>query len=92
MSIVPTWPGKAEAEANDYTLHSYAADRSSATYIKIGQEAVLNLTCNTKHGYEEFRLTRIIGVVECAVGPFQMPNKNFPMFEQQLLALLRLQP
>lgn len=78
-------PGTEFAKDRSYKLHSHGGNRKSATYIKyMSENCIIYLTCNDGGTGE---LTRIIGLITCTTGEISIPNKNFDIFERQLINL-----
>lgn len=78
--------GETFAKENGYALHSYSGTRnnmSKANYMK--DDLCLTVLTNG-----EGELTKILGMVQCKIGPFSIPNKNFRMFERQLNNIVQL--
>ena len=78
--------GETFAKENGYVLHSYSGTRNNmgrANYMK-GE------LCLTVLPNGEAELTQILGLVQCKIGPFSIPNKNFKMFEKQLFNVIQL--
>jgi hypothetical protein len=82
-------PGAEFAKEHGYTLQTRAADYSSATYIKAMPFLcvdVIYLTVFQSDNDTFATLQRIIGMIDCKIGPFSMPG-NFSLFEKQISML-----
>ena len=75
------FPGEGEAKKLGYSLYSHSGDKSSATYSKGKLCLIVN-----KNG-----TARIIGIyklIKLDTGEISFPNKNFHIFENQIMHLL----
>jgi hypothetical protein len=86
--IMPDKPGMEFAEQNGYHLHSYSgADKDgiihSANYMK-------DNLCLTIRSDNSASLSKILGMVECKIDDFGIPNKNFKSFESQLYRVVQV--
>lgn len=74
-------PGYDAAEALGYSLCSYSSNKESAIYTK----GKLQLTID-KEG--KTKLQAVYKMIILHIGWFTLPNKNFKLFENQMLQLL----
>jgi hypothetical protein len=80
--------GEDFAKEHGYTLLSYTPndnnDICKTCWVKEG----LFLDICFVDGKLMGKLTKIFGLVECKVGEFSIPNKNFEMFEKQINSIV----
>jgi hypothetical protein len=72
--------GEEFAKQHGYSLHSSSGNGKSATYTKGG----IFLKVYDKNGEMAGELSKMVGMVECMIRDFSIPNQNFAIFEKQL--------
>lgn len=81
-------PGYEFAKENGYSLYSNSGSRNIATYTKDTETGTLFL--DIERSMQRCKLSKLFGFVECHVGEFSLPNKNFPVFERMLIRIIQI--
>lgn len=82
-------PGEDFAKSLGYQLQYHSGNRLSACYVKHFEEdpehpLFLEISKDPNKGELSGKLTKILGMVSCVLGPFSIPNKSYDCFEKQV--------
>jgi hypothetical protein len=80
---------KSFAEKHGYTIQ-YSTPVTECWVKTTDENVVLFLTINKTLHTEEGILSRVIGLVNCTLGPFSIASVNFENFESQLIRLVQI--
>lgn len=79
------------AKENGFTVHSFSGDKTVAWYV---DDQGIFLECfETEYDKNElnYKLSATHRMISLSLGPFTIPNKNYPLFYRQMHhALIKL--
>lgn len=79
--------GYYEAHSLGYTIYSHSGCHKRYTYMKtFGDGVTIELEATlTQEEAVQYILSGIYDhLIQCRIGPFSLPNNNFPVFEKKL--------
>jgi len=77
--MIENLPGCAEANRLGYSLHHYAGNGQSASYVKDG------IFLEVYNDGDTAKLTVAIGLISLSTGDFQFPHPRFDIFEKVMI-------